>query len=117
MTSEDILTFLGLLVFVVLFAFSIKMAYEHLFKKYDSEIQNYFKRNNHTITLVRKPNAKEKRINPFRESSFRLRGFTVSPRKVYKYRIVEFIDNTGNKHKQWVEITIRYLRKPLMKFK
>lgn len=117
MTTEDILTLWGLVVFVVLFAFSFKMAYEHLFKNYDFEMQNHFKRNNYSITLVRKPNSIERKLNPFQESSFRLRGFTVSPRKIYKYRIVEFIDNTGINRRLWVEITIRYLRKPMLKFK
>jgi hypothetical protein len=117
MTSEDILTILGLLAFVILFAFSIKMAYEHLFKNYNFEIQNHFNRNKYDEILVRKPNAKEKGLNPFKKNSFKLRAFSVSPRTIYKYRIVEFIDNNGSKGKQWVEITIRYLRKPKFEFK
>lgn len=117
MTSDDILTILGLVVFIVLFAFSIKMAYEHLFKKYNFEIQKHFNGNKYKEILVRKPNRKEKSLNPFQKNSFKLKGFTISPRKVYKYRIVEYMDTNGSKCKQWVEITIRYLQKPKLEFK
>lgn len=117
MTLEEILTLLGLVVFAVLSAFSFKMAYEHLFRNYNFEIQNHYKRNNYSITLVRKPNSKERKLNPFQKSSFSLCMFAEGPRNIYKYRIVEFIDNAGINRKQWVEIKIRFLRKPMLKFK
>lgn len=117
MTSEDILTILGLVSILILFSYSLKMAYEHLFKKYNIEIQNHFDRNNCDELLVRKPNTKEKGQNPFKINSFKLKGFTVSPKTIYKYRIVEFIDNNGCKVKHWLEIEIRYLRNPKLKFR
>ena len=117
MKSEDILAVLELITLITLFAFSIKMAYEHLFKKYNVEILNHFNMNYYSVTLIRKPTINEKKSNPFLKNNFTLRVFSVSPKINYKFLVVEFLDDKGVKRKKWVEIKIRYLRKPKLEFK
>ena len=116
MDNNDILTALGLLVFLVLFIFSLKMAYESLVKDFKNEILTHFDKNK-KIVEIRKPLKTEKRNNPFMTNSFSLRPFTTSPRKIYKYRLIEVTENNRVTKKHWAQITIRYLMKPKIEIK
>ena len=116
MTVEDIVVIFGIILMTILFGFSIKMGFEHLIKNYDKEINLHFKETGHSAINIRKPLKKEKSRNPFLKTvSFN--PFLISPLILNKYRIVETKNKNGTNKKNWVEIKIRYLRKPKLEYK
>ena len=115
MTFEDTITIFGLVIMIILFYFSLKMGFEHLIKNYDKDINLHFNKIGHSTIEIRKPLKKEKSKNPFLKIvSFR--PFMLSPLIIYKYRIVVTINNKGVKKMNWIEIKIRYLGKPTLKY-
>jgi len=114
MTVDEIIVILGLILMTILFCFSLKMGFEHLIKNYEKEINLHFKKIGCSTIEVRKPLKKEKSKNPFLKTvSFR--PFMLSPLIIYKYRIV-VTNNKGVKKMNWIEIKIRYLCKPILKY-
>lgn len=117
MNIEDILTFVGLLVFVILFFFSLKMAYESLIKDFKNEIRTHYDKKDKNVLTIWKPLRTESKNNPFKTNCISVKPFTISPRKIYKYRLIEIGESNAATRKHWAQITIRYLMKPKIEFK
>jgi hypothetical protein len=115
MTNEEIITILGLILMLILFYFSLKMGFEHLIKNYNKEIKTYYEQNGYSIIKIRKPLKNEKAKNPFLKT-ISFRPFMLSPLIIQKYRIVKTKNKKGAIKKNWVEIKIRYLRKPKLRY-